>query len=707
MSKSLTYIEIDVPSFVETSPESIVTYRFSKPTAYSPRDIEAIPSITSLSFSPARISLGENLGERASLQISFKDHRHIFDAEEFDSGTFWGKWRARHGTKLRGRTLRWYQGLLGQTLEQMEVRQFIIDSTNGPTPGGEYTIVAKDILKLADNDRAQAPLLSDGYLVAGINTTDTSINLTPSGIGDVEYPASGYVAIGGSEICSFTRSGDAMTVVRAQLGTDASEHDSGERVQLVLIYTAEDPGDIIKDLLVTYANISADFIPIAAWNTETSSFLQTLYSAVISEPESVNKLVSELIEQAALALWWEPSTPELRLKVIRKIATDADVYSPDNTLQGTLQISEQPSTRMSQIWTYYGQRNSLKSVEDTDNYRSVAVTVNLEAETEYGGPAIKKIFSRWIPFGARTVALRLNDLLLSRYVDPPRTCTFALWRYGSEDPTLGGGYRLESWCLQNVDGSSTDMPIQITRVKPTEDRYEVQADEMLATDIADIDLSNRVIIIDSSVYNINLKDLHDQIYPEIEGGESPEITLTVYIEESVIVGSKNTSWSAFYIGGWADPPPITIYCRGRIQGMGGRGGDGSVDANPDDGLPGGGALQVEHPITLVLNEGSGEVWGGGGGGAGAGVTGDGGGGGGGGAGSDPGDGGAAGFTDPGEPGTTESGGDSGSGDAGDGGDPGQAGGSSPQATGGAAGYAIYGISNVSKVGTGDIRGSEA
>jgi hypothetical protein len=707
MSKSLTYIEIDVPSFVGTSPETIVTYRFSKPTAYSPRDIEAIPSMASLSFSPARISLGENLGERASLKITFKDHKHIFDAEEFDSGTFWGKWRARHGTKLRGRTLRWYQGLLGQTLEQMEVRQFIIDSTNGPTPSGEYSIVAKDILKLADNDRAQAPLLSDGYLVSGIDTVETSISLTPTGIGDAEYPASGYVAIGGSEICSFTRSGNNLTIVRGQLGTDASEHDSGERVQLVLIYTAEDPGDIIKDLLVNYANISADFIPISAWNTETGSFLQTLYSAVISEPESVNKLVSELIEQAALALWWEPMTPELRLKVLRKIATDVDLYSPNNTLEGTLQISEQPGTRISQIWTYYGQRNSLKPVEDTDNYRSVAITVDLESETEYGGPAIKKIFSRWIPFGARTVALRLNELLLSRYVDPPRTCTFALWRYGSEDPTLGGGYRLESWCLQTIDGAPTDMPIQITRVNPTEDRYEVQADEMLAAEIAAVDLSNRIIIIDSNVYNINLKDLHDQIYPEIEGGESPEITLTVYIEEGVIIGSKNTSWSAFFVGGWGDPPPITIYCRGRIQGMGGRGGDGSVDAHPQNGSPGGGALQVEHPITLVLNDGNGEIWGGGGGGAGAGVTGSGGGGGGGGAGSDPGDGGAAGFTDPGEPGTTDSGGGGGSGDAGDGGDPGQAGGSSPQATGGAAGYAIYGIGNVNKIGSGDIRGSES
>src|SRR5688572_19615147 len=108
--KALTFIEIDVPAFVEASPEEIVTYRFTYPTAYAPTDIEAIPSLAAIGFTPATISLGSNLGMRASLSARFTDHKHIFAGEAFDSGSFWGKWRARYGTRLQGRPLRWIQG---------------------------------------------------------------------------------------------------------------------------------------------------------------------------------------------------------------------------------------------------------------------------------------------------------------------------------------------------------------------------------------------------------------------------------------------------------------------------------------------------------------------------------------------------------------------------------------------------------------------
>ena len=98
--KSLTFIEIDVPSFVPQTPEAITTWRFAQPTDYLPRGeaFDAIPSVSSVTFTPATISLGQDLGMRASLKVSFTDHRHIMAAEPFTSGTFWGKWRARYGT---------------------------------------------------------------------------------------------------------------------------------------------------------------------------------------------------------------------------------------------------------------------------------------------------------------------------------------------------------------------------------------------------------------------------------------------------------------------------------------------------------------------------------------------------------------------------------------------------------------------------------
>ncbi|WP_088346317.1 MULTISPECIES: hypothetical protein [Rhodomicrobium] len=714
--KSLTYIEIEVPEFAGSSPEELVRLRFSEPTDYLPAEIDAIASIKSVSYTPSKVSLGVDLGQRATLQISFTDHRHIFAGEPFESGTFWGKWRARYGQRLRGYPVRWIQGLLGQALDQMEVRHFVIESTDGPTPQGIYTITAKDVLKLADGDRAQAPLASNGFIIANLDTDDTAVSLSPTGVGNLEYPASGHVAIGGKEICAFTRSGDALTLTRGQLGTLAASHEAGDRAQLVLRYTGEDPADIIRDLLVNYAGVPDAYIPITAWRTETESFLQRLYTTVIAEPTSVNTLVSELVQQAALAIWWEPLSQQIRLQVLRAIATTADRFTEDNTLEGSLSIKDQPGSRVSQIWTYFGLRNPLEPIDQADNYRSIAVTADLEAETAYGTSVIKKIFSRWIPFGGRQVALRLNDIQLGRFRDPPRLFSFSLFRRGPENPVLGGGYRLEAWPLQTVTGLAADAPIQITQLNPMADRYQIEAEEALFQTFTPGDLVNRVIIIDSNINNVNLRDIHDSIYPDPTGEESPAVTLTVYIEAGVIVGSNSTGAPAFNVGTWPVGIDITVYLRGRIQGRGGDGGFVTENFGGPGGN-GGPALFTRFPIDLILNEGTGQIWGGGGGGGGADSPGDGGagGGGGGGAGQLPG------LGNPGDRppdtqaqnGTTEAGGFRGGGNrnrtGGNGGGPGQAGGNANGANfgvGGAAGPAIDGLSFITKTGAGDIRGSQ-
>jgi hypothetical protein len=596
---------------------------------------------------------------------------------------------------------------------------------------GTYQLVGKDILKLTDDERAQAPLLSGGFITGEIVANE--FTLSPTGIGDIEYPASGYVAIGGKEICAFTRAGDVMSLTRGQLGTEEVTHDSGERVQIVLSYTAEDPADIIAYLLQNYANIPSEYIPLAAWQAETGSFVQTLYSAYIAEPTSVKTLVAELAEQASLALWWEPLIPEIRLKVIRKIPTDAETYTESSIMEGSLSIEEQPDSRITQVWTYFGQRNPLRPVDEADNYRSVAATVNLEAETDFGGASIKKIFSRWIPFGARSVALRLNDLILTRYATPPRRCAFSLWKHSGAAPMLGGGYQVGAWVIQNQDGSSAYMPIQLTRLNPTDERFDIEAEEMLAGELSPEDLTNRALIIDGDINNVNLRTLHDSIYPEITGTESPKVTLSVYVETNVIVGSTSTSAPALDVGTWvAGSVDITIYVRGRLQGAGGDGGDAALD-NGEAGAAGGTALYSRYAVTLELSTG-GYVWGGGGGGGGGGANHHtwlvdyeaASGGGGGGQGRIGGAGGLHfagnnGTASDGYPGTSEAPGDGGGvssgyatgGVGGNGGGPGAAGaagtkgpGSGSAGAGGAGGPAIDGVSYVTKIGAGDIHGSE-
>ncbi len=602
----------DRPNFTE----ELVTLRFCRPAEYLPRDIDALPWILSTDFTPAVVSLGEDLGKRAQFKCVLSDHPHSDVGPGFDKyvsergydpyarGTFWPRFRARQPF-LSGRNVRWIVGFVGQTLEEMETRHFFFESFEGPTPDGKYTIIAKDVLKFLDSDRAQAPLLSNGFLVAAITDSDVSATLSPAGIGATDYPASGYVNIGGNEVCAFTRSGDVLTLTRAQKGTTASSHEEQDRVQLCVVYDAQDPADIINDLITNYTETPAAYIPLAAWQLETATYLNRLYTATITEPVSVAKLVSELVEQAALALWDDNVGQQLRLQVLRAIV-QGDRYSESNVLSDSFKLADQPEKRASQVWFYYGQIDPTKPVDNADNYRSTSRAIDDNAEADYGSSAIKKIFSRWIPALGRSVADRAGAIILGRYRDAPRRINFDLLRNSVDVPLLGAGYHFEWWNLQDESGARDDMHIQITRLKPSQALYSVEAEESNFTASAE-DLNNRLITIDFNVNNINLRSVHDLLYPEIVTVGSPPQQVTCTVSAGVIVGSTSAAVPAFDIGSWPAGVVLNLIVNGRVQGRGGNGG-----AWPSMvGLTGGTAVKTTIDLNL---SGDGEIFGGGGGG---------------------------------------------------------------------------------------------
>jgi hypothetical protein len=264
-------------------------------------------------LSPAEISLGENLGKRASLSLTFADgisddagigfDKYLSDRSYLDPttrGSFWGKFRARQ-PYLRGKELRLIQGTSDDSYEDMESRTFIIENFDGPSDDGSFSITAKDILKLTDGDRSVVPAISTGYLSGAITSGATSATLAPSGIGDLEYPSSGYIAIGGKEIVSFTRSSDTLTITRAQHNTDAVAHDAGDRAQICQEYSAQSPAYVVNDLLVNGAGVDSSEIPYEDWLLEATAYYGRVVTALIPEPTPVKQLIGELMEQCGMA----------------------------------------------------------------------------------------------------------------------------------------------------------------------------------------------------------------------------------------------------------------------------------------------------------------------------------------------------------------------------------------------------------------------
>lgn len=746
----------------------IVTLRFAVDVGgYLPRDIPAIPNIESheaISFSAGEISLGQTLGTRSSLKVTFKDHPHSdtgpgYDPywaergyDPFKRGSHWGKFRARQPF-LQGRRLRWIQGFAGQSLAEMDTRHFFIESFDGPALDGRYSLTAKDILKFLDDDRALAPRPNNGELeTLSLGPSDVSAMLQPVGIGDAEYEPSGYVTIGGAEVAQFDRTGDVLTLVRARLGTDAVEHDRGDRIQALLRFEQQRVSDIIYVLMTQYTDVDPSFIPLDDWHDEDDAYIGRRYTGNIAEPTAVRKLVNELIEQCGLAIWWDDVRQKVRFQALRRILTNAGRLTPNNVDENSLTIREQPTKRVSELMINYGLRSPLHALREFTSYRESRFLRSGVAAADYGAPAFREVFSRWIARNQTNTASRVGAIQIGRFRDPPRKFSLSMFRQeGGLEPEQGGGYLLSDWpVLQDETGLSRDVPIQITRLTPLPDRYQIDAEEMT---FADLDLGDigdpdpppppdsppeRIIILESGA-NLNLRGIYNALYPDFGTATEEDklpVTFILPAERVVYSATGGPSLTTGYFP--TNIVKLKLIAAGRIQGRGGQGGGGGqqnafIQALPGD--PGGIAFHATVDIDLEMR--GGKIWGGGGGGGGAATRGGNtfntrGGGGGGGAGWNPGGGGwAPGNAIYGAPGTTEAGGAGGASwtkdafweweyhfpsiSGGTGGAPGQAGlqgaaqSGSPVGTpgsGGAAGPSIQGIGFVLITGSGSILGPQ-
>src|SRR5690606_26973109 len=156
------------------------------------------------------------------------------------------------------------------------------------------------------------------------------------------------------------------------------------------------------------------------------------------------------------------------------------------------------------VWTYFGLRNPLEPLDEASNYKAAIATVDPEAGADYGQPAIKRIFSRWISDNNRGAAARLNSMLLARYRDAPRKFSFSLYNTIEEVPRLGGGFRLDHWTLQDDTGASVPVPAQVTSLEQQIDRYVVDAQESIYVQQDDLE-TVRLIFLDQDQYNVNLR----------------------------------------------------------------------------------------------------------------------------------------------------------------------------------------------------------
>lgn len=390
-----------------------------------------------------------------------------------DYGTFFTRLKARW-PHYAGRPLRILDGYLDGGPSQ--VRNFIITDIQGPDDNGKVVIEAKDVLALADDKKALAPAPSRGKLGDAMTAVSlTPVTLTPAGIG-AEYPTSGFAVVG-SEVISFTRSGDNLTPTgRGKEGTIAASHSINDTVQVALKFTAERVDDAIYDLLVNYAKVPASFLPLVAeWEPEITRWMSSvLLDTIITRPTGVAQLLGELAD-LGISIWWDDIAQKVKI-LANHPATEVDIkiISDRNNIKSIKQ-EDRDEDRISQVHYYTKQTDPTKDYKDKSNYNQINVLIDTDAEgvNAYNDTKVREVFCRWLNNGADAIVRTLALRLLKRFNTPPIHYTITL---DTQDRgvALGGVIRLDSRVVTDNAGFPILKLVQIFRLEETRSGHELK-----------------------------------------------------------------------------------------------------------------------------------------------------------------------------------------------------------------------------------------
>lgn len=386
-------------------------------------------------------------------------------------GTFFGKMRARN-PYYYGRPLRVLNGYVGDDLGAMRTQHYIIDEWSGPDVNGAVTIVAKDVLSLADNDKALCPVPSQGKIAAAMTAGYTgNVALTPAGIG-AEYPTAGKAAIG-SEIVSYTRIGDtAIIASRGVSGSAAASHSVGDTFQDCYVLESATLSQAVYDQLVNYAGIDAAYCDLPAWDAETERWMPGLViDTVIPKPTGVLTLLAELA-QLGPSIWWDGVAQEVRYRLNRLadiLDTVSSLTDAANILEGSLAVEDRPDLRLSQVALYYGPVNYAAGMTSPENFARAHVAVDLDAEgaNQFDQAQVRTLFSRWIGESSDSAARAIVSRILLRFRDIPTDVSFDLDIKDVGVAGLAELLEVQSRVLQSDTGAATARQMQIIQSEET------------------------------------------------------------------------------------------------------------------------------------------------------------------------------------------------------------------------------------------------
>ena len=299
--------------------------------------------------------------------------------------TYFGKLKARNPF-YNGRIMRVYSGYLEQdgsfNAANFEVRTYVIEQWDGIDTNGITKITAKDILKLASDDRAVAPKASIGKITLDMTTSTTSVNLTPLALAQIMAQAVMFVLA----LKSWPLRGQVThSRLHAHKRNNSKYTSTRRHSAVVLSGSWSKTQNIVYDLLVNYAFVDPSFIDKSAWDAEQVGYLPRLYNTLVTTPTGVSKLLTELTEQVGFFLFWDEVNSLIKFQTIRPNSLSETVHELNTTkhlLADSVKMRDIVDDRVNEVWVYYGIIDSTKNLTEDSNYSNLYIASNVSDQSQ-------------------------------------------------------------------------------------------------------------------------------------------------------------------------------------------------------------------------------------------------------------------------------------------------------------------------------------
>lgn len=563
------------------------TLRFCENRSPLPLELDAIPSLSRINISPTELNLNGGLGVRATASINLNDHDD-FTVYSAEGDRFWPRWRAEN-PYYQGAEVRVLSGYIvngAYDPANFQPRDYVLETWS--YAGGKVNITCKDPLKLADNDRAQAPIATTVVLAADVAIGATEITVNDATVFSVDE----WIRINSEVMLVTDIVSNTLTVTRGQYNTIEDAHSIDDAVQPCLYYN-DTLSNVVYDILVTYAGIDPAFLNKTAWDSEAALFLPGFYEALITEPVGTQDLLKELTEQAPHYLYWDERTNLIEMVAVKQPPDDSQIITDEaNIIEGSVRVTDKNDMRISRVIVNFGQIDPTKKLDEFSNYRQAYVRVDPDSEINYGTSKLKTIYSRWINNSNKAAAIRLAARIGRRFAKSPRAVTFALDAKDS-DVWTGSPIRINTAdVLNELTFDRYNMPVQVTSVIE-KDTYQYSALEHTYGNPTEedeaVDGNGSIVILSGEITNINLRTIYDSLFPTVEADAD-----VVFLLDLSCTAGGTTTGAAVSTGVWPElitPPLIDV--RGLLIG---KGGDGASvgGAATDGGL----ALEMQNDIRF-------------------------------------------------------------------------------------------------------------